>query len=284
MRRSRSASRATRSRLRRNCGSWGGSSCSRARALAELVDEAAVSEDAVHLPVGRDRPQVHDFHVPLGAEAVLRALRVVTLDEHSESVHRTEEQSCGPSLHNKKSAARTHGEVDSAANGVMRSRTTAPGTASERAPVRVMSRVRSIKARRVPIGTVFCRSRCISHKIVTATGRTPCRPLLTATMRSGVGIHLPVMCPDTHRATSWRRQLSAGNELSVGSRRGGESRVSFIAVSISAGLEAPLVLAPRRSTSSGAYSHPAIECTDCEPALHRMDWASVESESELYLA
>jgi hypothetical protein len=30
-------------------------------ALAELVHEAAVSEDAVHLPVGCDRPPVHDF-------------------------------------------------------------------------------------------------------------------------------------------------------------------------------------------------------------------------------
>ena len=39
---------------------------SRDRTLAELVDHATVAEDAVHLPVGRDRPQLHDFHVPLG--------------------------------------------------------------------------------------------------------------------------------------------------------------------------------------------------------------------------
>jgi hypothetical protein len=66
MRRLRSASRATPSRLRRNWGSWGRQQLQSGEgALAELVDEAAVSEDAVHLPVGRDRPQAH-FHVPLG--------------------------------------------------------------------------------------------------------------------------------------------------------------------------------------------------------------------------
>jgi hypothetical protein len=204
-------------------------------ALAELVDEAAVSEDAVHLPVGA-RPAPGTLSRAPGAEVILRALRVVTLDEHSESVHRTEEQSCGPPGTNK-SAARTHGEVDSAANGVMRSRTTAPGTASKRAPVRVMSRVRSIKARRVPIGTEFCRSRCISHKLLRHW------PHPVSTFADGNDAlerrHPPSGYVPRHPSGDpWRRQLSAGNELSVGSRRGCESRVSFIAVSISAGLEA----------------------------------------------
>ena len=35
-------------------------------ALAELVDEAAVSEDAVHLPVGATGPRYTTFTCPLG--------------------------------------------------------------------------------------------------------------------------------------------------------------------------------------------------------------------------
>ena len=38
------------------------------RALAELVDHAAVAEDPVHLPVGRHRAEVDDLHVPLGRD------------------------------------------------------------------------------------------------------------------------------------------------------------------------------------------------------------------------
>jgi hypothetical protein len=38
-------------------------------ALAELVDEAAVSEDAVHLPVGATGPRYTTFTCP-GAEAI----------------------------------------------------------------------------------------------------------------------------------------------------------------------------------------------------------------------
>src|SRR5918995_6104757 len=37
----------------------------RERPLPELVDEPPVAEHAVHLPVRRDGPQVHDFDVPL---------------------------------------------------------------------------------------------------------------------------------------------------------------------------------------------------------------------------
>ena len=35
-------------------------------ALAELVDHATITEDAVDLPVRRDRAEVHDLHVALG--------------------------------------------------------------------------------------------------------------------------------------------------------------------------------------------------------------------------
>ena len=63
--RSRSASRFTRSRLRRNCGSCGGQELEPGDGpLTEIVDEAAVTEDAVDFPMRRHRAQIHELHVP----------------------------------------------------------------------------------------------------------------------------------------------------------------------------------------------------------------------------
>ena len=43
----------------------------RERPLAEILDHATVAEDPVHVPVRRDRPQVHDLHVTLGRDLLL---------------------------------------------------------------------------------------------------------------------------------------------------------------------------------------------------------------------
>jgi hypothetical protein len=56
MRRSRSASRATRSRLRRNWRRGAAAGAIGRAVLAELIDEAAAFEDAGHLPRGPTAP------------------------------------------------------------------------------------------------------------------------------------------------------------------------------------------------------------------------------------
>ena len=58
---SRSASRITRSRLRRYWGSWGGKQDQAGHGpTAELLDEGRVAEVGPDLPVGGDRAQVDD--------------------------------------------------------------------------------------------------------------------------------------------------------------------------------------------------------------------------------
>ena len=68
---SRSASRTTRSRLRRNCGSCGGTSTSRAMTRSRNASiTCAVAEVGVDLPVRRDRAEVDDAAWPRGGSAV----------------------------------------------------------------------------------------------------------------------------------------------------------------------------------------------------------------------
>jgi hypothetical protein len=99
-------------------GVWGSSSCSRARARWR---NSSMRRPSPKTPCtsqwARPAPGTR-LSRAAGAEAILRALRVVTLDEHSVCVHRTEEQSCGPSRH-KQERGENPREVDSAANGVM---------------------------------------------------------------------------------------------------------------------------------------------------------------------
>ena len=40
--------------------------------LAEFVDRATVTEDAVHLPMGRDRAEIDDLHVTLRGDLLER--------------------------------------------------------------------------------------------------------------------------------------------------------------------------------------------------------------------
>jgi len=43
--------------------------------LAELVDDRPVAEDALHLPVGSERTEIHDPHMPLRCLGLLQLFR-----------------------------------------------------------------------------------------------------------------------------------------------------------------------------------------------------------------
>ena len=85
---SRSASRTTRSRLRRNCGSCGGQEHQPGQGpLAERVDRLGVAEVGLHLPVGGHRAEVDDPDVADRRDrlAVLVELRLPRAGRHGTS-------------------------------------------------------------------------------------------------------------------------------------------------------------------------------------------------------